>query len=74
MYKGTYLSVWVAELAIFCAHNREWPLLVHSLLDELQKKERSLPSKATYQSKYELDYMFRLCFACIDQNLPAVIF
>ena len=38
MYKGTYLSVWVAELAIFCAHNREeWPLLVQSAMDGLQK-------------------------------------
>ena len=38
MYKGRYLSVWVAELAIFCAHKRVWPLFRSSVINGLQKR------------------------------------
>jgi len=36
--KGRYLSVWVAELAIFCAHKRVWPLFRSSVINGLQKR------------------------------------
>ena len=36
MYKGTYLSVWVAELANFCVHSREWAIFSSVIMDRLQ--------------------------------------
>ena len=40
MYKGRYLSVWVAELAIFCVHKRVWPLFRSSVINGLQKRSK----------------------------------